>query len=236
MVKKYKGLIIVAVIAAVFAGAFWLANSAAEEANAGVVIEPNVKGNPDASVVLVKYSDFQCPACADASFVIDSVLAEYGENLRVEYRHFPLVTIHPLAIPAARAAEAAAQQGQFWEMHNLLFENQRTWSGAANPTAFFVGYAEELGLDTSEFRRHMDASVIEDHVREQFAEARDAGFTGTPTFTLNGERMEFSSYEEFTTKIVTAIAAATGEDLPTDPQATSTNPTTAAEAGVQFGI
>lgn len=198
------------VIVAVFAGAFWFADQAAEQANEGVVIEPNVKGNPDAEVVLVKYSDFQCPACAAAATVVDSLLEDYGGALRVEYRHFPLITIHPLAIPAARATEAAAQQGAFWGMHDRLFENQQAWSDAANPTAFFIGYAEELGLDVPTFRRHLGASVIEEHVRAQFAEARDAGFTGTPTFTLNGERLQFQTYEEFVGQIEAAIAAANG--------------------------
>jgi protein-disulfide isomerase len=237
MVQKNKGLLIIVAVVAIFAGAFWFANQAAEEANEGVTISDNVKGNPDADVVLVKYSDFQCPACAAAATVVDTLLEEYGDDLRVEYRHFPLVTIHPLAIPAARATEAAAQQGAFWEMHDRLFENQQAWSTAANPTAFFIGYAEDIGLDVPTFRRHLDASVIEDHVREQFAEARDAGFTGTPTFTLNGERMQFDTYEAFATQIATAIAVASGGVIDTTDPATATGtPTTAADVGVQFGI
>jgi protein-disulfide isomerase len=232
MLKNNRGIIIIVGIIAVFAGAFWFAQQAAEEANEGVVIEANVKGNPEAEVVLVKYSDFQCPACAAAAGVVDTVLEEYGNDLRVEYRHFPLVTIHPLAIPAARATEAAAQQGAFWGMHDLLFENQQAWSGAANPSAFFISYAEELDLDVATFRRHFDASLIEDHVRAQFAEARDAGFTGTPTFTLNGERMQFDSYENFVAQIVAAINEVNG--VVPEP-ATSTAPT-AADLGVEFAI
>jgi protein-disulfide isomerase len=232
MLKKNRGLLIIVGIVVLFAGAFWFSQQAAEEANMGVVIEANVKGNPDAEVVLIKYSDFQCPACAAAATVVDTLLEEYGDDVRVEYRHFPLVTIHPLAIPAARAAEAAGQQEAFWEMHDRLFENQQAWSSAANPTAFFVGYAEEIGLDIPTFRRHLDASVIETHVRDQFAEARDAGFTGTPTFTLNGERMQFDTYEAFVGQIVAAVNEVNG--IPVAP-ATTTAPT-AAEVGVEFGI
>ncbi|HMA77527.1 MAG TPA: thioredoxin domain-containing protein [Candidatus Paceibacterota bacterium] len=229
MLKKNKGVLIVLAIIAVFAGAFWLSNQAAEEANEGVVIEPNVKGNPDAAVELIKYSDFQCPACAAAATVVDTLVAEYGDDIRVEYRHFPLVTIHPMAIPAARATEAAAQQDAFWGMHDLLFANQQAWSSAPNATAFFIGYAEELGLDVPTFRRHLGASVIEEHVRAQFAEARDAGFTGTPTFTLNGERLQFQTYEEFVGQIEAAIAAANGTTATTSVE-------TAEQIDVEFAL
>lgn len=225
MFKRHGGKIAVVAIIAVFTGAFYYANTAAERANEGVVIAPNIKGNPDAAVVLVEYSDFQCPACAAAAPVVDDILEVYGDEIRFEYRHFPLVTIHSLAIPAARAVEAAGQQDKFWEMHDLVFENQRTWSTAPNPSALFLGYADEIGLDMPTYRRHLDASVIEDHVREQFNEAREAGFTGTPTFTLNGERMEFSSYEEFAAQIESAVQASNG-----------TPPTTSVEAAEQVDV
>lgn len=203
--KKHTGKLIIVAIIAVFAGAFYFAQQAGEVANEGVVIEPNIKGNPEAAVVLVKYSDFQCPACAAAAPVVDDLLAEYGEQIRFEYNHFPLISIHPLAIPAARAVEAAGQQGQFFPMHDLVFENQQAWSTAPNPTAFFMSYAEELDLDMTTFRRHFDASLIEDHIRGQFDEARALGFTGTPTFTLNGERMDFATYEDFVIQVELAL-------------------------------
>lgn len=226
--KKHIGKISIIGIALVLAGAFWYAGQAGERANEGVVIEANVKGNPEAVVTLTEHSDFQCPACAAAAPVVDSILEAYGDQVRFEYKHFPLVSIHPLAIPAARAAEAAGQQGKFFAMHDLLFENQRAWSTAPNPTAIFMSYAEEIGLDVPMFRRHLDASVIEDHVRAEFEEARELGLTGTPTFFLNGERMNFQSYEEMAAQVEAAVLG---------DQATTTE-TTAAEATIdlEFGI
>lgn len=203
-------------IAAALAGAFWYADQAGEVANEGIEITANVKGNPEAEVVLVEYSDFQCPACAAAAPVVNQLIEDYGDSVRFEYRHFPLTSIHPLAIPAARAAEAAGQQGKFFEMHDLLFENQQTWSRAANPTALFMGYAGELGLDTGQFKTQMNASKIDDHVRAQFDEARSLGLTGTPTFTLNGERMVFDSYQSFVDQVVAAIGGEVAADAETE--------------------
>jgi protein-disulfide isomerase len=241
MVKKHKGLIITVVLVAVFGAAIYYANQAGERANEGVVIEPNTKGNPDGEVVLVKYSDFQCPACAAAATVVDDVLEVYGEDVRFEYRHFPLISIHPLAIPAARAVEAAGQQGKFYEMHDLVFENQRAWSAAPNPTAIFISYAEQLELDIPTFRQHLDASVIDRHIREQFEEARNAGFTGTPTFTLNGERMNFTSYDDFAAQIASAVASVSGASVQAEATGTSTatsseGDTPAADIGLEFSL
>lgn len=206
--KKHVWKIVVGVIVLLFAGSIWYAGEAAKVANESIVIEARTKGNPDAAVTLVEYSDFQCPACAAAVPVVEEIMALYGEQVHFEYRHFPLITIHPNAVAAAVAAEAAAQQGKFFEMHDLLFENQTTWGPTANPTVYFVQYAEQLGLDVSQFRRQITATKLEDHVRDSFSTARSLGFTGTPTFTLNGERVEISSYEDF----IAQVAAAVGGD------------------------
>ncbi|MAZ30399.1 disulfide bond formation protein DsbA [bacterium] len=235
MFKKHGVKLTILAVVLLFAGAIYYANLAASQANVGVVIEPNIKGNPDGAVTLVEYSDFQCPACAAAVPVVNDLLEEYGEDVRFEYRHFPLVTINPLAIPAARAVEAAGQQGQFWPMHDLLFENQQTWSTAANPTTFFIAYAEELELDVATFRRHLDASVIEEHIQDQFGEARQQGFTGTPTFTLNGERMQFSTYDDFVAQVGAAVATANGE-TPESAEQSAAEPSSASDLGLEFGI
>jgi len=219
MLKQHRGKVIIIAIIAVFAAAFYYANQAAKQANEGVVITDHIKGNPEASVTLVEYSDFQCPACAAAAPVVNDVLARYGEHIRFEYRHFPLVTIHPLAIPAARAAEAAGQQGKFWEMHDMLFENQQTWSTAPNPSMLFITYAEDIGLDMTLYRQHLDSSLLEDRIRAQFAEAREQGFTGTPTFVLNGTKIEFTTYDDFVAQIDAAVQAVNGTTATTSVEA-----------------
>jgi protein-disulfide isomerase len=186
-------------------GAMWYGSTASAKYDAGVEVKAHIKGNPDATVKLVEYSDFQCPACAQFQPVVAEIIAEYGDRMSFEYRHFPLTQIHRLAEPAARAAEAAGQQGKFFEFHDLLFVNQATWAQSTNPAQFFVQYATELGLDVDQFMRQQRSTILRDQVRAQFNEARDLGFTGTPSFVLNGQVMKFNSFDEFKAQIVAAI-------------------------------
>jgi protein-disulfide isomerase len=205
--KKHFWKVVAFVALLLIAGSFIYSQKASEQANEGVILEARIKGNPEAKTVLVEYSDFQCPACAQFYPVVKEIIGEHGDDLKVEYRHFPLINIHPQAVPAAKAAEAAGVQGKFWEMHDKLFDNQATWSRASNPSAYFNQYAEEIGLDVDQFKRHKDSSMIADAINDSFNEARDLGFTGTPTFMLNGEVMEFDTFEEFKSQIEAAIAA-----------------------------
>lgn len=216
--------VIIGIIAVVlFGGSIWYSNSAAEKNNEGITFSPHIKGNPEAAVKLVEYSDFQCPACAAFQPVVADVLTQFGDAIAFEYKHFPL-PIHPLAEPAARAAEAAGQQGAFFEFHDKLFENQTAWSNSPNPMLQFTAYAEELGLDTEQFRRQYSASLIRERVREDLAEARELGLTGTPTFFLNGERMVIQTYEDFVNQIAAAV----------NPEEAGTTPEAA--PAVEFGI
>jgi protein-disulfide isomerase len=181
------------------------ANYASKKANEGVVITENIKGNPEAAVVLTEYSDFQCPACGQFYPIIKTLVETYGDDLAFEYKHFPLITIHPFAVPAAKAAEAAGQQGKFFEMHDKLFENQQAWSRAGNPRPFFDQYAEEIDLDMALFKQHYGASLLEDKVIAEYEEARELGLTGTPSFFLNGERLQYNTFEEFMVAIESAL-------------------------------
>lgn len=197
--------IIISIIALVlFGGAFWYASISAEQNNEGVEVISHIKGNPDGTVTLVEYSDLQCPACASFLPAINEALELYGDSIKFEYRHFPL-PIHPYAIDAAMAAEAAGQQDNFYEYHDLLFENQQVWSTAPAPRIQFLQYAEELGLDIDMFRRHLNASVLRDHINSQFVEGRERGISGTPTFFLNGNRMQITTYQEFLDQIGAAV-------------------------------
>lgn len=197
--------IIAGVIAIVlFGAAFWYAGVASEKNNEGIVIQDHIKGNSEATVTLVEYSDLQCPACASFVPAIADVMEQYGDSLRFEYKHFPL-PIHRNAIDAAVAAEAAGQQGQFFAYHDILFAKQQEWGVAANPRALFITYAESLDLDLDTFRRHMNAPVLRDRVQTHFEEARSLGLTGTPSFFLNGQRMQISTFQDFIDQIGLAV-------------------------------
>lgn len=208
MIKKHFWKIIIVVAVVAIGLSLYYSSKMAEQANEGVVIEAHTKGNPEAKIELVEYSDFQCPACGQFYPYVNEIMEEYGDKISFEYRHFPLINIHPYAVPAARASEAAAQQDKFWEMHDKLFEEQKTWSKAGNPQAHFIQYAEEIGLDIDIFKRHLSSSKIDDAISDSFNDARSRGFSGTPTFILNGETMNFSSFAEFRTQIEEAIANA----------------------------
>jgi protein-disulfide isomerase len=226
---KNPWIIVGIITIALIAGSVWYSNVASERNNEGVVTgTQHLKGNPEAAVTLVEYSDFQCPACAAFQPVINDLMTTYGDRVRFEYKHFPLSAIHPYAEQAARAAEAAGQQGKFFEYHDALFENQATWSRSPNPSAFFLTYAEELGLDMDTFARQMRSTALRDEVRKDAAEARQLGISGTPTFFLNGNLMQFSTFEEFVAQVA-AVA---------DPAAAANTATTTEGSAppVRFGI
>jgi len=147
------------------------------------------KGNPDALVTLIEYSDFQCPACASYYPMINKLADEMGDDVLVIYRNYPLSSIHPQAELAARAAEAAGQQNAFWAMHDKLFANQKAWSGQDNAKDLFISYANELGLDVEKFKSDIDNKAIKDAVKEDQRSGNQALVEGTPTLFLNGQKI-----------------------------------------------
>lgn len=147
------------------------------------------KGNPEALVTLIEYSDFQCPACATYYPMVNKLAEEMGEEVRVIYRHFPLSSIHPQAELAARAAEAAGQQDAFWAMHDKLFGNQSAWSNQSDAENIFIGYAKDLALDIEKFTSDMDNGDIKDAIKDDQRSGNQALVEGTPTLFLNGQKI-----------------------------------------------
>jgi protein-disulfide isomerase len=143
----------------------------------------HIAGNPDARVTLVEYLDYECPYCARANGVVSEILRAAGDVVRYVVRHFPLSQIHPHALVAAQAAEAAAEQGRFWPMHATLFQNQDALELEA-----LVVYAEALGLDTARFADDVVDGVYLPKVRDDFRSGIRSGVNGTPTFFVNGIR------------------------------------------------
>ena len=147
----------------------------------------HIQGQPTASLTLVEYGDFQCPYCGEAYPIVKAVQQEIGPELRLVFRNFPLAQIHSHAELAAEAAEAAAAQGKYWEMHDMLFENQK----ALRPNDL-VDYAKSLDLDVEKFEQDLEQRLFAQKVRDDFMSGVRSGVNGTPTFFVNGQRYNAS--------------------------------------------
>jgi len=150
-----------------------------------VTDDDHISGPDDAPVTIVEYSDYQCPQCWEAHRELKELLKTHGDRVRFVFRHFPLITHNPQALPAAKAAEAAGRQGKFWEMHNALFDSQGQVSDAD-----INRYAEEIGLDMARFHEDMEDEAIEERIREGRVSGVRSGVHGTPTLFMNGIRFE----------------------------------------------
>ena len=188
-------LTILAAIVVIVAGMAWIGNAqdrAGEPQKLDVAVNDSdwYEGGKDASVVLVEYSDFQCPACGAYFPVMKGLKEAYGDKLKIVYRNYPLTSLHPNAQLAAQAAEAAGIQGQFFVMHDLLFGNQQTWSTEADPTNTFVGYATSIGLDIEKFKTDLTSDETFESVKDDIRSGNKSNIDSTPTFFLNGFQIE----------------------------------------------
>ncbi len=164
------------------------------------------EGNASSTVVLIEYSDFQCPACASYYPIVKRVVKDYKDRILFAYRHFPLGQ-HKNANLAARASEAAGKQGKFWEMHDMIFEKQTEWSESGDAKKLFTGYATSLGLNKETFLSDIDSPDIKSKVKDDYDGGFAAGVNATPTFFLNGMKLQNPSNEAgFRTLIDAAIA------------------------------
>lgn len=156
-------------------------------------------------VSLIEYGDFQCPACKSYHPVVKDFLNANQDKVTFAYRHFPLKTIHQNAEAASWASEAAGKQGKFWEMHDRLFDGQESWSQDRNAQLVFETYAADLGLNVEQFKQDMSSNDVRSKVFDDSVSGEVAGVRGTPTFFLNGMRMESASYDDFRNQILAAI-------------------------------
>jgi protein-disulfide isomerase len=163
----------------------------------------HIQGPADAAVTLVQYGDYECPYCGEAYPIVKDVQARMGERLRFVFRNFPITTSHPHAERAAEAAEAADAQGKFWQMHDLLYENQRRLRDEDLRT-----YAEQLALDLELFDKELAEHVHVARIHDDFMSGVRSGVNGTPTFYINGLRHD-DSYDIETLLDALERAAAT---------------------------
>lgn len=145
----------------------------------------HIRGDADAPVTLEEFADFQCPACRVASGVVRAIEHEYGKRLRVIFRQFPL-PMHRHGSDAALAAEAASLQGKFWEMHDLLYENQEAWSDLPDIRPIFERYAQSLQMNDADFERDCRSKEVAERVAAEHKLGESRGVENTPTMFVNG--------------------------------------------------
>lgn len=206
---KILGIILIITLTLLIGGVFLLSRS--QSSSSGVkgtaVLQIDYSkgqkiGSDSAKIKLVEFSDFQCPACKSAEPAIKQVLSKYPENLQFIYRHFPLPQ-HTHAKQAATLAEAAGEEGKFWEMHDKIFETQSQWSNLSDTdaTAFFLVLAKELGLNEDNLRQALKENTFKSKIDSDIAEGQSLGVNSTPTFFLNGKKLNLKSFNDLDTAI-----------------------------------
>lgn len=156
----------------------------------------HLTGDLQSKVTLDEYGDYQCPACESFSATTNAVRQKYASTVRFQFRNYPLTQLHPNALAAARAAEAASLQGKFWQYHDLLYQasNWSAWTVSSNPDTYFDQYATQLGLNLTQFKADAKSAKVNDIINADKAAFDKTGAQpATPTFFLNGQKLDNTS-------------------------------------------
>lgn len=153
--------------------------------------KPNVKVS--SPVIIEEYGDYQCPPCGQLYPELKQIEHEYGKQVQVVFRHFPLTKIHKNALFAARVAEAARNQNKFWEMHDLLYKNQKEWAELPDPRPVFESYARQLNLKLDQFNSDLQSNQIDQRIASDIQRGTSLGVTGTPTVFLDSNRLNYEA-------------------------------------------
>lgn len=205
MSKQFWGILIAIIL--VFFGVV-LINNNKEDKTAGAKGTPtnHVEGTSARGVKLVEYGDYQCPGCGAFYQTVKDVADKYKDTVQFQFRNLPLPSLHPNAFAAARAAEAAALQNKFWEMHDLLYQqnvayynaqqagqNYTTWVSASDPLTYFESYAKQMGLNVTQFKADFASTRVNNFINADIAAFKATGDNmETPTFYLNGKKISGS--------------------------------------------
>jgi protein-disulfide isomerase len=223
-------LAILAAIVIIFAGIVIVSGNKSSGGSAGAAGTPtqHIEGQGKAGVTLVEYGDYECPFCGQYYPIVKQVQAEFNQQITFQFRNFPLTSIHPNAFAGARAAEAAGLQNKFWEMHDLLYEQQTQWSTGSNPTPSFNQYAQALGLNVTQFKADYASTKVNNLINADMAAGTKLNVNATPTFYLDGKQINVGeSASAFETLINAAIAKQAGKTSTAPTSAGTTSQTTA---------
>ena len=201
MNKRTLGIILGAVV--LIAGFLYLTKPS-PDTNANIAKPSNhIKGKGSTGLTLVEYGDFQCPACKAYHPIVKSIYDTYQDKIFFQFRNYPLEAIHQNGRAGSRAAEAAAIQGKFWEMHDSLYENQDLWKDASDPLSFYTGYAKQIGIaDLAKFATDYKSSTVNTIISTDIKEGAKFKITGTPTFILDGKKIDNPRDQETFNKVI----------------------------------
>ena len=202
---------VIAVIILIFVGVLVMKNNKTNAPGTGAKATNHVEGASTTGVKLVEYGDYECPYCEEYYPIVKQVVAQYGDKISFQFRNLPLTSIHPNALAAARAAEAASLQGKFWQMHDLLYGDQNAWVSSSDPLTVFDQFAASLGLNKTQFNTDFASSKVNDTIQADIAAFNKTGDPeATPAFYLNGKQIQPGvSVSDFTKLIDAQIAAST---------------------------
>jgi protein-disulfide isomerase len=190
MNKRVIG-IIVAVIVVVGGFLYFTKPKTSTSKSSNASLSNHVEGGGSKKVTLTEYGDFQCPACGAYYPVVKTLFDTYKDQIYFQFRNFPLESLHQNARAGARAAEAANLQGKYWEMHDILYENQQSWSTVSDPLSYFKAYAQKVNVtDLTKFDTDYKSAAVNDTINADLQKGQSLGITGTPTFFLDGTKIE----------------------------------------------
>jgi protein-disulfide isomerase len=233
MSKQFLGVIVVVIL--IFVGIFAFSGNKSPggtNSSSGTPTQHTEGQNKD-NITLVEYGDYQCPYCGQYYPIVKQVQAEFNTQISFQFRNFPLTSLHPNAFAGARAAEAAGLQGKFWQMHDLLYEQNEayyndgesstSWIGASDPTPYFDADAQELGLNVTKFKTDYTSDTVNNLINADMAAGNKLKVQGTPTFFLDGKQLSVGeSATAFETLINAEIAKKAGSSTTTTPANTGT--------------
>ncbi len=163
-------------------------------------------GNPNSKVVLTEFGDYQCPACGVwHPYIRDTIIPQYQDRVLIVFKNFPL-EMHKNAQAAAQAVEGAALQGKFWEMHNIVYDNQKNWENESNPNQKFEDYARQIGLNVDQWKKDRDSAKVKDLIKADVELGTKLNLPGTPAFLINGVIQQPKAFEDLKNALDQALA------------------------------
>ncbi len=210
MSKQFLGVI--AAVILIFVGVTVLtgnksSNSGSKSGNSTATLTQHIEGQGKAGVTLVEYGDYECPFCGQYFPTLQQVQTEFNQQIFFQFRNFPLVSIHQNAFAGARAAEAAGLQNKFWQMHDALYQYQNQWVSASDPTSLFNQFAQQLGLNVTQFKADYGSIKVNNLINADMAEGTKLNIQGTPTFYLDGKEIQIANTPSAFEKVINAEIA-----------------------------